>query len=209
MRTPIDDLLAGAAFVPGGVTPEDIAASRRRIERVLDDAAPAAPHAFPPEPYETDGERSGRELLALCGSLVRDARAPAWMAGLVNSERIEPAGGLVFACLLHLSGLTDGARFWWEFSAGAGTSTAALCLCLLHLQRGEPEDAEHWAGQAAELEPLEREHEWTARPRVWRPRGELAAVLGSLDIGRDRDLGVVPRPDPALADRLEDCVAVS
>ncbi|WP_190232896.1 hypothetical protein [Streptomyces avicenniae] len=208
MPTPIDELLAEAAFLPGAVTAADLAASRRRIERALDDTALTVPYDAARR-FESDEERSGRELLALCGSLVRDARAPAWMAGLVNSERIEPAGGLVFACLLHLSGLTDGARFWWEFSAGAGTSTAALCLCLLHLQRGEPEDAEHWAGQAAELEPLEREHEWTARPRVWWPRGALAEALESLDIGRDQDLGMVPRPDPALAGRLEDCVAVS
>ncbi|SFD19777.1 hypothetical protein [Streptomyces aidingensis] len=167
----LDSLLADAAVPFGGAGAEEIAASRLRIERELAEAAwgqtlhrdtdPRRFLARPQAPLPVSlPEQAAHDLLALCARVIRDSRAVGNMAGLVDSPRIEPDGALTFACLLHLAGNTDGAQFWWQFCAGAGGSTAALFLYLLHLQRGELRDAQHWAAQAAALEedgPAERD----------------------------------------------------
>lgn len=59
---------------------------------------------------------------------------------------------LLFACLLHL-GDEEGARFWFQYAAGAGSRTAARCLYLHHLARAEVETARHWKRQAQALPP--------------------------------------------------------
>ncbi|GAB3107493.1 hypothetical protein GCM10027160_04220 [Streptomyces calidiresistens] len=181
----LDDLLAGAVVPAGVHDPETVAAARRRVEREVAESLwrealhrdsyahlvlSESPRVRPGGPTPPAGDpadepavrlpvallrQAARDLSALCELVVRDSRAARDIAGLVNSRRIEPDGALVFACLLHLAGRVDGAQFWWQFGAGAGKSTPALCLYLLHLQRGEMRDAEHWACQAAELEVLE------------------------------------------------------
>ncbi|MET9885681.1 hypothetical protein ABZZ20_21595 [Streptomyces sp. NPDC006430] len=54
----------------------------------------------------------------------------------------EPA--LLFGCLLHLSDRTEGAQFWFQYAAGAGSQTAARLLYLHHLARAEVRTARHW-----------------------------------------------------------------
>lgn len=54
---------------------------------------------------------------------------------------------LLFASLLHLSGRMEGAQFWFQYAAGAGSATAARALYLLHLSRSEVTIAHHWQKQ--------------------------------------------------------------
>lgn len=54
---------------------------------------------------------------------------------------------LLFASLLHLSGRTEPAQFWFQYAAGAGSTTAARALYLLHLSRAEIATAHHWQNQ--------------------------------------------------------------
>ncbi|MFD0723208.1 hypothetical protein [Streptomyces globosus] len=54
---------------------------------------------------------------------------------------------LLFASLLHLSGRMEGAQFWFQYAAGAGSATAARALYLLHLSRAEVTIAHHWQEQ--------------------------------------------------------------
>ncbi|WP_406552061.1 hypothetical protein [Streptomyces sp. YS-3] len=42
---------------------------------------------------------------------------------------------LLFGALLYLAGRVEGARFWFQYVAGAGSQAAARCLYLLHLSR--------------------------------------------------------------------------
>lgn len=165
----LDDLLDGALVATAG-DQEDIDASRHRIERRLADAVwqealsmsytqrcvaatlPATSRTSPPTAPVHD--QAVHDLRELCTLVIRGSRAARTIAGLVNSARIEPDGALTFACLLHLTGHEDGAQFWWQFSAGAGKSTSALCLHLLHLQRGEMREAEHWAREATSLDAV-------------------------------------------------------
>lgn len=90
---------------------------------------------------------AAQDLRALSRLVVHDQEASAYVARFVNDRRIEPDGALIFACLLDLAPQEEGAQFWWQFAAGAGSATSAYCLYLMHLRRGELRDAEHWAEQ--------------------------------------------------------------
>lgn len=60
---------------------------------------------------------------------------------------LEPDGARVLACVLHLAGREDSARFWWQFAAGADDGLAKFCLFLHHLALGELHEANWWHDQ--------------------------------------------------------------
>ncbi len=144
-----------------------------------------------------DSERARRDLKAACLSVVCDPHARRDLCRFVDGGHADPPGAVVFGCLLHLAGLGEGARFWWQFAAGSGsarTAPAAYCLFLDHSRRGEHHDARHWARELGR--------------RGFRPGGrrELrevrlcaqAAVLRHVVQCDDPDLGPVPLPGPEL-----------
>jgi hypothetical protein len=47
-----------------------------------------------------------------------------------------------------LAGAEDGARYWWQYAAGAGDRGAGYCLSLHHRARGDGHAADFWLGQA-------------------------------------------------------------
>lgn len=229
-RRTIDEVLADAA-VPSAARDDAsrIAASRRRIEAGLADSvwqealhrdayarhvlthAPSC-EAMPPQaspPPVALREQAGHDLAEFSRMAITASHAAADIAGLVNSDKIEPDGALIFACLLHLADRTEGAQFWWQFSAGAGRSTAALCLYLLHLHRGEIRDAEHWAHQVAELEHLDaassiaataRDDTFSRTLNAWECRALLLRTVSSMwTNGNHDDLSDAPRPRLAAA----------
>ncbi|MDA5286842.1 IclR family transcriptional regulator C-terminal domain-containing protein, partial [Streptomyces sp. Isolate_45] len=144
-----------------------------------------------------DAERARRDLKALCLAVVCDPRAEHDLDRFLDCRHTGLPGAVVFGCLLHLAGLREGSRFWWQFAAGAGTARtapAAYCLFLDHSRRGEHHDARVWARELG--------------LRGFRPGGrrELrevrlcaqAAVLRYVDQTDDPDLGPVPLPRPGL-----------
>ncbi|GAB2609757.1 hypothetical protein GCM10027168_48440 [Streptomyces capparidis] len=200
----------------------DAAAARERLARRL--ARPLAPR--PPSPFVSDQERAGHELGLACTLVVRAPGAARSLARLMDTRHPEPAGALVFACLLHLAGRGEATRFWWQFAAGGGSRTAAYCLYLYHRGRAEFRDAGHWRAQARALDPpggeaaggdggdrpllpprvsddlLERCHRGKP-PRL--PVG-LAEILDRLQAhGVDEYLGAIPRPSAHLAADLTNC----
>ncbi|WP_306463771.1 IclR family transcriptional regulator C-terminal domain-containing protein [Streptomyces sp. WAC07061] len=145
-----------------------------------------------------ESERARRDLKAACLAVVGDPRAGADLEAFLDSRHSDLPGAVVFGCLLYLSGLREGSRFWWQFAAGSGsprTAPAAYCLFLDHSRRGEHHDARLWARELGR--------------RGFRPNGrrELrevrlcaqAAVLRYVDQCDDPDLGPVPLPRPGLA----------
>ncbi|MFB0632955.1 IclR family transcriptional regulator C-terminal domain-containing protein [Streptomyces sp. AB3(2024)] len=144
-----------------------------------------------------DSERARRDLKAACLAVVCDPRAAHDLGRFTDGHHGDLPGAVVFGCLLHLAGLREGARFWWQFAAGSGsprTAPAAYCLFLDHSRRGEHHDARLWARELGR--------------RGFRPGGrrELrevrlcaqAAVLRYVDQPDDPDLGPVPLPRAGL-----------
>ncbi|RDG39152.1 hypothetical protein DVH02_05530 [Streptomyces corynorhini] len=202
----------------------DAAATRARLTaRRTDDTSgtrPAGP-AAPPARFPSAHEQAAHDL-GLAVSLVLNApEAAAALTRLVEHDRIDPQGAVVFAALLHLTGHRDAAQFWWQFAAGGGNRTAAFCLFLAHRQRAEFRDAAHWRDQSRRLPGSGR----TVSPAVLcallpetvghdllsqchegrRPTlpASLEAVINRLRVdGADEDFGEVPRPDPALPREL-------
>ncbi|TDU74223.1 DNA-binding IclR family transcriptional regulator [Streptomyces sp. KS 21] len=124
--------LAGPAPLPALVpTPADDlvldAACHARAARLLDDLA-----------WSLAESRSFAELALAAGT---------WPHGA------EPA--LLFGCLLHLADRMEGAQFWFQYAAGAGSQTAARLLHLHHLARAEVATARHWKALAEVLPPDE------------------------------------------------------
>ncbi|GHE11097.1 hypothetical protein [Streptomyces alanosinicus] len=174
-----------------------------------------------PRPADTPQRRhtprpaeAAADLHALSWSVIHDPEAASYVARLVNDCLIDPDGALIFACLLDLTQQEEGAQFWWQFAVGAGNATSAYCLHLLHLCRGELGDAAFWADQVTllqrdpgqyrlradtvlDLEPYNtcplHAHEDTA----------LRHTVENLTASCDDDYGLVPQPDPALAEQLE------
>ncbi len=145
-----------------------------------------------------DAERARRDLKAVCLASACAPKAGAHLDAFLTDGHTDPAGAVVFGCLLYLAGLREGARFWWQFAAGSGsphTSAAAYCLFLDHSRRGEHHDARHWARELGR--------------RGFRPGGRRdlrevrlcaqAAVLRHVDQVEDPDLGPVPLPRPGLS----------
>lgn len=186
MRPPrtLGELLADAEVLRHDYEEEEIAASRRRIERDVAELqrraggggrfpAPAAhggraalrhaQRAAPPWASSRNGRAAG-DLRHLAAYVLHSTPAARHIGRLATSHQLEPEGALVFACLLHLSDREEVAEFLWQFSAGAGKAVSALCLHLLHLQRGELRDARHWARQASVLENHPQSSDGDTRP---------------------------------------------
>ncbi len=167
----LDDLLADArAFAyDADLAEEEEWASRRRLAYDYADAVrrgTAGGGGFPQpalgpaslgvtgggRPGLSRRERAARALRALSSWAIRGPRAVEHIADLATTHQIDPDNALVFACLLHLADRDDQAEVLWQFSAGAGKPASAECLYLMHIVRGELQQARHWARQAAELD---------------------------------------------------------
>lgn len=238
----IDDLLGDALALQGEYDDYDHAAARARIaQRLSDDLVrgtrlwdctqdrlgvkdylrpgPAEPHPA----YATLHEQARRDLAKLSSLVVNDPRAVNAVVLLEDSPRIEPTGALTFACLLEVTGLHEGAQFWWQFAAGAGNHTAAYCLYLHHMKRGEFRDAGHWFDQAAHLsdspapstprccfdvlhtDVFIEYHAATGHPADPNaaPPPALQAAVEPIEMTRDDDYGTVPLPDRLLVDAAQ------
>ncbi|MFJ9777179.1 hypothetical protein ACIRVF_39095 [Kitasatospora sp. NPDC101157] len=129
--------------------------------------------------------------------MINEPDACTWLDNLVT--RWEPRGGLVFGCLLDLTGQPFDAQWWWQFAAGAGNLTAAYCLYLHHIRMGELRDAEHWFHQAARLDEDAPAPVPPAMPDV--PGYPYLAALMAPPLP---DTTGLPSPDHALREAIDD-----
>lgn len=140
------DLEAGCRHIADRQAVRRVAAAAQGGRRLSRPAPPVRQE--PSVRYLLDD--AGRDLKALTKLVINEPDACTWLDGLVT--RWEPRGGLVFGCLLDLTGQPFDAQWWWQYAAGAGNLTAAYCLYLHHICMGELRDAEHWFHQAARLD---------------------------------------------------------
>lgn len=75
------------------------------------------------------------------------------VAKFVTDQVPEPRAALGLACVLQLTDTDEGARFWWQYAAGAGQAAAAYCLYLHHLALGEGDTADFWHRQTDDVQP--------------------------------------------------------
>ncbi|MGB9999625.1 hypothetical protein ACPMJQ_34595 [Streptomyces pseudogriseolus] len=111
--------------------------------------------ARPPASAPTqDGVLNGaaEDLRALCETLLTHT-PPTTVADFLTDQVPEPHSALALACVLQLSDTDEGARFWWQYAAGAGQAAAAYCLYLHHLAQGEDAAADWWHHQSDDVQP--------------------------------------------------------
>ncbi|MFE3270967.1 hypothetical protein [Streptomyces sp. NPDC059215] len=142
--TGIEELLARALLVRERTVPRD----------VVPYPAPPAIGARPVHTPDQDSQPSAAEqdLHALCETVVLHT-PPSAVAKFVSDQLPEPRSALVLACVLQLTDTGEGARFWWQYAAGAGQAAAAYCLYLHHMALGERDTADWWHQQADEVQP--------------------------------------------------------
>ncbi|MDF3290190.1 hypothetical protein [Streptomyces silvisoli] len=184
----IEALLGTAEVLAHEYEDYDPVAAREAVARSMGSTTAGA------APCPTAHEQARHELDLACALVLNAPEAAASLDRLVDHDRIDPEGALVFAALLHLAGHGEAAEFWWRFAAGGGSRTAAYCLFLDHRRRGEFRDADHWRGQA------------TRPPGAAQPNPEPARANGPLPLSESacRDLlvqwhrGLTPRLPAAL-----------
>ncbi|MFE5862168.1 hypothetical protein ACFQ77_16690, partial [Streptomyces virginiae] len=165
-------LLAAEVFTGDYAFYDESAARRRIAQRVVGHrkgvAAPrpaggallSVPHSAAAAGSWVPAGRADRQLVLDAACHERAARALDRLArALADSPEFtrvaldadawpySPPSALLFASLLHLSGRMEGAQFWFQYAAGAGSATAARALYLLHLSRAEVTIAHHWQNQ--------------------------------------------------------------
>ncbi|MFD7734161.1 hypothetical protein ACFV6F_27740 [Kitasatospora phosalacinea] len=142
----------------------------------------------------TFNDHAERDLLALTTMVINEPSAYDWLVSL-DSDRIDPRGGLVFACLLHLTGQPIEAQWWFQFAAGAGDRTATYCLYLHHVRKGELREAEFWFQQAGRLE--DESHPVAIPPSLPAVPGYFATIEACQYVPH------LPVPDRGLRDVLD------
>ncbi|MEV5100044.1 hypothetical protein ACFC5H_28620 [Streptomyces rochei] len=110
---------------------------------------------------------AAEDLRALCETLVLHT-PPATVTRFVTDQVPEPRSALVLACILQLADTDEGARFWWQYAAGAGQAAAAYCLYLHHLSLGERHTAEWWHRQTDDVQPSPEAPAWDDG-KSWNP----------------------------------------
>ncbi|MEU3822406.1 hypothetical protein AB0E74_22700 [Streptomyces sp. NPDC030392] len=142
--TPLEEILSRALLVPGRTVPRDTVPPR--------EADTNTHSAVTPGNKADAAEAAYEDLRALCETLV--THTPATAVGAFITDQVpEPRSALVLACVLQLTDTDDGARFWWQYAAGAGQAAAAYCLYLHHLSLGETHTARWWHKQTNDIGP--------------------------------------------------------
>ncbi|MGW2262701.1 hypothetical protein ACWCXE_33670 [Streptomyces sp. NPDC001780] len=222
---PMEVLLEDAEVLTDTYDDYDVEAARRRIAaRAAAEEIPATDAGGVPRRHLSAHEQAAHDLDLAVALVLNTPEAATGLARLVDQDRIDPEGAVVFAALLHLTGHQDAAQFWWQFAAGGGNRTAAFCLFLAHQQRAEFKDAAYWRAQSRELSGPPR----TAAPsalsslRSLLPESvrhdllsqcrdgnhptlpaALESVINRLRVDSDdEDFGEVPQPDAGLPGNL-------
>lgn len=140
----IDDLLAHSLLlrephVPADVVPHDEA---------LDDDLLLWQHRAD----DTFDNSAAHSLHALCETVVSHC-TPDELADFLTDQIPQPGTARILGCALHLAGIDIGARFWWQYAAGAEDAPASYCLYLQHLAHGETHAAALWHAQTGAHTP--------------------------------------------------------
>ncbi|MFK4071953.1 hypothetical protein [Streptomyces sp. NPDC029674] len=104
---------------------------------------------------ELADDRAAQSLTALCEAVVAHCTIEQFV-DFLTEQVPQPRTAWILGCTLQLAGADAGARFWWQYAAGAGDVPAAsYCLYLQHLACGDAYAAALWQDQASTHSPQE------------------------------------------------------
>ncbi|MFE2914216.1 hypothetical protein [Kitasatospora indigofera] len=214
----IERLRTGRRYVDYSIEEAERRLARRQAARVRCSNPSCAPTSAPavsdgPQwlPSTLDGKHSPDQavgdLRAICTLVMGAADAVPDLVRFFETHYADGPGARVLACLLHLTGDRNGARWWWQFGAGAGDDTAAYCLLLDHARRGELYDALFWGRQLVSSGFV---------PEQLGSRAEAPMAVEDLPdrvsphINKKFDvaLGAIPLPEPSLVIALQELASV-
>ncbi|QKZ25005.1 hypothetical protein HUT05_29230 [Streptomyces chartreusis] len=148
---------------------------------------------------------AAENLRTLCETLVTHMPST-FVSDFVTDQVPEPHSALVLACVLQLTDTDEGARYWWQYAAGAGLPAAAYCLYLHHLALGERAAAAWWHRQTDDVQPPPEvpacPHASTAQPVRSRPTPDAGASATSILHFLLHIAKYTARPRPAAVSEL-------
>ncbi|MGW5134159.1 DUF6207 family protein [Streptomyces sp. NPDC004135] len=150
--TAIDDLLARSALLKNPRIPADTVPC---LDTHPEDASPPDECRILGDDTLAD-DAAAEHLRSLCEVAVTHASTPQ-ITDFITEQLPSPEGAWILGCLLHLAGAQDGARYWWQYAAGAGDRGAAYCLSLHHRAQGDHQTADFWLDQTADHTDTEPE----------------------------------------------------
>ncbi|MFD0287647.1 DUF6207 family protein [Streptomyces lutosisoli] len=139
----IDDLLARSLQLKDPQIPSDtVAYDDTAYPDMSSEGVPLA------ESWGRDlaDDTAAAHLRSLCEAAVTHS-PPEQIADFITEQVPAPRGAWILGCLLHLAEAEDGARFWWQYAAGAGDTAASYCLYLHHRALGDRHAAAFWHDQ--------------------------------------------------------------
>lgn len=233
--TAIDDLLTQSLLLTDPDVPSDVVPYEDTAYPALTpDGAPL----WDSLGRDLADDGAAQSLHALCEAAVLNCTA-GQLADFLTDQVPQPRAAWILGCALQLADDDDGARFWWQYAAGADDTAASYSLYLHHLARGDTHAAAFWHTQAcADLDegvldaPLADAPAYqlmttdTSIPTVLRILSRLAQhlprkytetatavidfVSTAVAVGYDRNPGYeLPLPGPDFAQHLEFIVAAT
>ncbi|MFJ2007770.1 hypothetical protein [Streptomyces chartreusis] len=198
--THVREMLSRALLVRDRTVPRDIVPPSKRTFR-----RDAFLTGTQPGKDSVASTEAAENLRTLCETLVTHMPAT-FVSDFVTDQVPEPHSALVLACVLQLTDTDDGARYWWQYAAGAGLPAAAYCLYLHHLALGERATAAWWHRQTDDVQPPPEvpacPHASTAQPVRARPAPDAGASATSILHFLLHIAKYTARPRPAAVSEL-------
>ncbi|MEV0696014.1 hypothetical protein [Streptomyces sp. NPDC050388] len=142
--TTIDQLLARALLQQQPRVPTDTVPYEDCAYPAL---PPGGPVLWEDTEAQTADDTAMTHLNTLCETAV--SHSTAFLEDFVTEQLPAPHGAWVLGCVLQLADADEGARFWWQYAAGAGDDAASYCLYLHHQALGETYAANFWLEQTS------------------------------------------------------------
>ncbi|MET7685622.1 hypothetical protein [Streptomyces sp. NPDC005423] len=151
----IDDLLAQSLLLHQPDVPSDVVPYDDLAYVDLTYAGLAESHLLWDVGPEAADDGAAQNLTALCEAVVAHCTAEQ-LADFLTDQVPQPRAAWILGCALQIAGVDDGARFWWQYAAGAEDAPASYCLYLQHLAQGDAHAAALWQAQAGAHAPQTR-----------------------------------------------------
>ncbi|MFD0332324.1 hypothetical protein ACFQZ0_00335 [Streptomyces erythrogriseus] len=138
--TAIDQLLARARLHSQPNVPDDTVP----YEDTPYPADPPAPQ-YPSQP-SLRHQAAAHHLTTLCETAI--ATVTEKSLTFLNDQMPDLHSAWLLGCALHIAGIPEGARFWWQYAAGDHHAPACYSLSLYHEACGEQYAADFYRQQA-------------------------------------------------------------